>query len=120
MLNSLRELAVSLVSHLRTRIALVKLEVEREKSRLAVMAAAIVLALLFCVLTLVIASFGIIAYYWDTNYRMYAVWSITVFFLLATIISLMVLRAKLKTRSALFESSLAELHKDQDLLEGVQ
>jgi uncharacterized membrane protein YqjE len=116
-LDSLRQVAVSLLANVRTRITLLKLEIEREKVRIGVLLASIALGVLFCLLTVVMGSFGIVAYYWDTDYRMHVVWLLTAFFLAVAITCWLVFRTKLKTRSALFETSLAELHKDQDALE---
>lgn len=117
MFDSLRQLTISLLAHLRTRLTLLKLEFEREKVRLSVMLISVGLALLFCLLTVVMSAFGVIAYFWDTDYRLQAVWSLAALFLVGTIVCTFVFRAKLKTRSALFEGSLAELHKDQEALE---
>jgi len=116
-LDSLRQLAVSAVAHLRTRIALFMLELEREKLRLGVLVASVAVGLLFCVLAVVMGSFGIVAYYWDTAYRMQAVWLLAALFFAVAIGCAIVFRIKLRTRSVLFESSLAELHKDQQVLE---
>jgi uncharacterized membrane protein YqjE len=117
MLASARQLAINLLAHLRTRVTLLKLEIEREKVRLGVLIVSVALGLMFGVLAVVMGSFGIVAYYWDTDYRMQVVWLLTAFFLAVSIGCWMVFRAKLKTRSALFESSLDELHKDQEALE---
>ncbi len=117
MFDSLRQLAVNLLAHLRTRVTLLKLEIEKEKVRIGVLVVSVALGLLFCLLAVVMASFGIIAYYWDTDYRMQVVWLLTAFFVIVALACWSVFRVKLKTRSALFESSLAELHKDQEALE---
>jgi uncharacterized membrane protein YqjE len=116
-LDTLRQLAISLIAHTRTRLTLLKLEIEREKSRLGVLLASIALGVVFCLLAVMMAAFGIIAYYWDSEYRMAVVWALTAFFLAVAIGCWLVFRSRLHMRSALFESSLAELHKDQQALE---
>jgi uncharacterized membrane protein YqjE len=117
MIDSLRQLAVSSLGYLRSRVELLGLELAHEKMRLTALLVSAVLAILFTTLTLVFGAFGVIAYYWDSVYRVQAVYWVTAFFLFAAAVCWMVLRAKLKTKSTLFESSLAELHKDQEALE---
>jgi uncharacterized membrane protein YqjE len=116
-LASLKQLAVASLSHLQTRLSLLEIELQEEKSRLATIAVSMVLAFLFIMLGLVIGSFGVVAYFWDTEFRMQAVWGLTGAFLVGAIICGTVFRSKLKARSSLFQTSLAELRKDQAVLE---
>ncbi|HYM48542.1 MAG TPA: phage holin family protein [Burkholderiaceae bacterium] len=117
LIHSLRQLAISSLSYLRSRVELVALELAHEKSRLTALLVTAVMALLFTALTLVFGAFGVVAYYWDSVYRVQAIYWVTAFFTLAAAICWLVLRAKLRTKSMMFDSSLTELRKDQEALE---
>ncbi len=114
--GSLKNLAASLVSHLHTRLELFATEFAEEKLRLTSLLFIAILALFFAFMTLVLAVLFVIAAYWDTPYRLHAVALVAAVFLAAAVISVAMVRARLKSKPRLFEASLAELYKDRQQL----
>jgi uncharacterized membrane protein YqjE len=114
--GSVKNLAASLVTHLHTRLQLFATEFAEEKLRQTSLLFGTIVALLFTFMTLVLALLFVIAVYWDTPYRLHAVAFLAVLFLAGAVISGGMVRAKLKSKSRLFEASLAELYKDRQQL----
>jgi uncharacterized membrane protein YqjE len=114
--GSVKNLAVSLVSHLHTRLELFATEFAEEKLRLTSLLFGAMLALFFAFMTFVLAAVFVIAAYWDTPYRLHAVALLALLFLVGAGISGGVVYAKLKSRPRMFEASLAELYKDRQQL----
>lgn len=114
--SSVKQLAASLVSHLYTRLALFATEFAEEKLRLASLMFSALLALFFIFVAIILAALFVIAAYWDTPYRLYAVGGLTLLFLAGAGFTGGMVRRKLKSRPRLFEASLAELYKDRQQL----
>jgi uncharacterized membrane protein YqjE len=71
---------------------------------------------LFCVmLGVILLTFFIVLIFWDT-YRLFALGSLTVFFLATGIILAVIVRNKIKLAPKLFAASMLELTKDRDHL----
>ena len=114
--GSVKNLAASLVSHLHTRLDLFSTEFSEEKLRLTSLLFGAILTLFFTFMTLVLAVLFVLAAYWDTPYRLHAVAFLAMLFLAGAGIFGSMVRAKLNSRSRLFEASLAELYKDRQQL----
>lgn len=117
MFNSLKVFAASLVSHLHTRLQLFAIEFAEERLRLTSLLIGTILAMFFAFMALLLAVLFIIAVYWDTPYRLYAIAVLAVVFMLGGAITAWIIRARLKNGPPLFEASLAELYKDQQQLD---
>jgi uncharacterized membrane protein YqjE len=114
--GSVKNLAVSLVSHLYTRLELFATEFAEEKLRLTSLLFGAILALFFIFMTIVLVVLFVLAAYWDTPYRLHAVAILAAVFLAGAGITGGMVRARLKSRPRIFEASLAELYKDRQQL----
>ncbi|MHB8742400.1 MAG: phage holin family protein [Sulfuricaulis sp.] len=114
--GSIKKLAASAVSHLYTRLDLLAIEFAEEKIRLTSLFFGAILALFFTIMSFVLASLFVIMLYWDTPYRLHAVVLLAALFLIGAVFTGGMVRAKLKSKSRLFEASLAELYKDRQQL----
>ncbi|HJR21157.1 MAG TPA: phage holin family protein [Dongiaceae bacterium] len=112
-----RRILAILVSMVRTRLSLLSVELMEEKSRIWLMLVLTALALLFASMALLMLSMLVIVAFWDEN-RLLAIGGLLVFYLLAAGVSLLVLRHKAKIGSPLFSTTLRELSRDTDELEG--
>ena len=111
-----RMLAI-VVGMVRTRLGLLAVELMEEKSRIWLMLVLTALALLFVAMALLMLSLLIVVAFWDEN-RLLAIGGLLVFYLLAAGVTLLVLRRKAMIGSALFASTLRELARDHDALQG--
>jgi uncharacterized membrane protein YqjE len=116
-IEAAKRFAASLIGHVQTRLELLTVEWAEEKTRLAGLLVALALSLFFVVLAIVLASFLVIALFWDTEQRIPVMAGIVVLYLAAAVVAGLVARKKMKLKSSLFATSAAELRKDRDLLE---
>lgn len=110
--ENLSVVASDLVSMLRTRVELFSLEVAEQKHRLFSMAAMLLAAGLFLLLAVVVASFLVIAFFWPTEYRYWAIGLLSLAYAVAGIVLIWVVCHRIKTESAPFAATLEELHRD--------
>lgn len=110
-----RRMLAILVSMVRTRLNLLAVEIMQEKSRLWLMLVLTALALIFASMALLALSLLVVAAFWDEN-RLLAIGCLSVFYVVATIVTLVVLRQKAKVGSSLFAGTLSELSKDSAAL----
>ncbi len=110
--ENLSVVASDLVSMLRTRVELFSLEVAEQKHRLFSMAAMLLAAGLFLLLAVVVASFLVIAFFWPTEYRYWAIGLLSLTYAVAGIVLIWVVCHRIKTESAPFAATLEELHRD--------
>jgi len=113
---SLREnlsvVASDLVAMLRTRIELFSAEVAEQKHRLFTMAAMLLAAGLFLLLAIVVASFLVVAFFWATEYRYWAIGLLSLTYACAGTVLILIVCKRIKTESAPFTATLEELHRD--------
>jgi uncharacterized membrane protein YqjE len=109
--------AGSLLEHAQTRLELLTVEWAEEKTRLTGLLITLTLALFFSCLAVTFGSLLVLVFFWDTPHRLAAVTGIVLFYLLAAIVTWIVVRAKMRTKSALFSTSAAELRRDRQLLD---
>ena len=112
-----RRILAILVGMVRTRLGILAVELMEEKSRIWLMLVLTALALIFASMALLMLSMLVIVAFWDEN-RLVAIGGLLAFYLLAAGASLLVLRHKAKIGSPLFSSTLRELSRDTDELEG--
>ena len=113
--QSLRNLAATLVALLRTRFELVATELEEERIRLLQLLFWAAGALFFFGIGILLAVFLIIALFWD-SYRITAIVTLAVLFLAAGVGMAYGVRRRMQARPKLFSASLDELAKDRDHL----
>lgn len=115
-LTHIRQLGVSVLSHVAMRVELLSIEVQEEKARLVrlAMSAALVSALL--IVSLVMAAILILAIYWDTPNRVSAALWLTGTFGLLTAGGGFYLAAQLRRSTTLFATSASELRRDAEAL----
>ena len=114
--EELKGFAITLVSHLRTRLELLATELKEEKIRVLEIFAWAIAMLFFFFFTIAFITVSIIIFFWDTPYRDLAAGLLIFVFALATFLSWLFLRRKLQIGTQLFAASLAELNKDQQAL----
>lgn len=114
--RSARRILAILVSMARTRLSLLAVEVMQEKSRIWLLLVLTVLALFFASMALVSLSLLVVVAFWEEN-RLLAIGGVLLFYVAATIVTLLVLRHKAKLGSNLFAGTLSELSKDSAALE---
>ena len=115
--DSARHLLASLVAHLHTRLALFSTEFAEEKLRLTALLCSVITALFLFFTALILALFFVIAVFWDTPYRLYAIGGLMLLFFVGAGFTWNRVRAQLQSRPRLFEASLAELYRDQQQLD---
>lgn len=111
-LTHMRQLGVSVLSHVAMRIELLSIEVQEEKGRLVrlAMSAALVSALL--IVSLVMVAILILSIYWDTPYRVSAALSLAATFGVLTVCGAFYTFAQLQRSTTLFATSAGELRRD--------
>ena len=112
-----RRILAILVGMVRTRLTLLSVELMEEKSRIWLMLVLTALALIVGSMALLMLSLFVIVAFWDEN-RLLAIGALLIFYLSAAAVSLLILRHKAKIGSPLFSSTLRELSRDTDELEG--
>jgi uncharacterized membrane protein YqjE len=110
--ENLSIVAGDLVAMLRTRIELLGAEIAEQKHRLFSLAALLLAAGLFLLLAIVVGTFLLIAFFWDTDYRYWAIGMLTIAYALIGIGLIWRVCHRLKTDPAPFSASIEELHRD--------
>ena len=113
--QSLRNLAATLVAILRTRFELVATELEEERIRLLQLLFWAAGALFFFGVGILLVVVLLVAVFWD-SYRIIAIVTLAIIFLGAGVGMAFVVRRLMLARPKLFSSSLDELAKDRDHL----
>lgn len=100
------------VAILRTRIELFSAEVGEQKHRLFVLGAMLFAAGLFLLLAIVVGSFLLVAFFWSTDYRYWAIGLLSLAYALIGVGLIWTVCHRLKTEPAPFSVTLEELHRD--------
>lgn len=109
--DSLKILAISLVSIVHTRLALLSTDLEENRERL-VSLLVLILSALFCLgVGTVLLAILIVVAFWD-GYRLQVLAGLAGFFLASGLLAWGIAFYKVKTRPRLFAASLAELTND--------
>ena len=114
--HSGRRMLAILVSMVRTRLNLLAVELIQEKSRIWKLLVLTALVLIFASMALLALSLLVVAAFWEEN-RPLAIGCVSVFYVVATIVTLVVLQQKAKMGPNLFAGTLSELSKDSAALE---
>jgi uncharacterized membrane protein YqjE len=113
--KSLSGFLATLVSVAHTRLQLLTTEVQEEVHRAAQLLVWAFVALFAALLALFLGALAVIFAFWDTH-RLLAAVIMTGVLLAVAVVAGLVLRAKIKSRPPLLDSTLAELAKDRDQL----
>lgn len=117
LMGSLKRLTSSLLAILATRLALLVNELQEERLRLTQLLLLGVFAA-FCIGTgLILLNAFIVVLFWD-DHRLVALGTLTLVYLVAGALVVMVLRSRARAGTKLFAASLAELEKDRHALRG--
>jgi uncharacterized membrane protein YqjE len=111
-----RRMLAILVGMVRTRLNLLAVELMQEKSRIWLLLVLTALALIFASMALLTFSLFVVAAFWEQN-RLLAIGCLFAFYIVATLVTLLVLRRKSQAGSNLFAGTLGELSKDSAALE---
>lgn len=115
-----RRMLAILVSMVRTRLNLMAVELIQEKSRIWMVLVLTALALVFGSMALLTLSLLAVVALWEEN-RLLAIGCLFLFYVVATIVTLVALQQKAKVGSSLFATTLSELAKDSTALaEGLE
>jgi uncharacterized membrane protein YqjE len=113
--QSLRNLAATLVALLRTRFELLATEIEEERIRLLQLLLWAAVALFFFAVGIVLLVILFVAVFWD-SYRITAIVTLAGIFLAAGVGAALSVCNRVKARPRLFSASLDELARDKDQL----
>lgn len=114
--QSLRNLAATLVALLRTRIELLVTELEEERIRLLQLLFWAAGALFFFGVGILLLTILLVAVFWDSSHRITAIVVLAGIFLAAGIGMAIGVRNRMHARPRLFSASLDELARDKDQL----
>lgn len=115
LLDSLRNLAVTLVAVIHTRLEILSTEIEEEKLRIAQQVLLAAVALFFFGLGVLLSTLFVVLLFWDTH-RLAVAGLLAAAFLGVGAIAALVFRSRARGKKALFAASLSELAKDQQQL----
>lgn len=115
LLQSLRNLAATLVAVLQTRLELLAAEVEEERVRLGRLLVLAVVAIFFLSLSVLTFTLFVIVLFWDT-YRLPVIGGIAAVYLIIGGGAVFAARRQAAAKPRLFSASLAELTKDRERL----
>ena len=113
--HSLSTFVGTMISVAHTRLQLLTTELQEEVQRAAELLVWAFIALFAAMLALFLGALTVIFVFWDTH-RLLAALLMTAALLGIAALAALVLRAKLKSRPALLDETLAELAKDRDRL----
>jgi uncharacterized membrane protein YqjE len=113
--RSQRRMLAIVVDMVKTRLGLLAMEARLELSRIWLLLALTVLALIFVAMSLLMLSLLVIMAYWETS-RLLAIGCLLGLYVAATTATLLILRRRAKNAWGLFAASLSELSKDHSEL----
>jgi len=115
LLASLQRLLATAIEILQTRVEIIATEFEEERVRIRELVTLGFLAMFFINFGLILFTLFIVALFWDTH-PLLVLGSFATLYLGAGIAAAMILRKRLKSRSRLFATTVAELSKDREQL----
>lgn len=118
LMTALRRLLASAIAHVAARGELFAIEYAEEKERLFVAAIAALLSVAAAFFALGLATVAVLLYAWDTAYRWPVAIGLPVCFVALAAGGWWTFRATLARPSALFRTSLMELRRDVESING--
>jgi len=117
LLDSLRNLARTLVALVQTRLEIFASEIDEQGAVLARIAVLAAVAALCLGLAVILMVLFVAVLFWDTN-RLLAIGAMAAIFAAGGMIACLMLRSAIAHRPKLLAATLAELRKDKSKLEG--
>jgi uncharacterized membrane protein YqjE len=108
--------ASDFVAILRTRVELIGAELAEQKHRLFSFAILLLAAAVFLLLAVVLGSFLFVAFFWNTDYRLWAIAALATVYALIGIGLIWRVCYRLKTEPSPFAASIEEFHRDLAVL----
>lgn len=110
--ENLSLVAADFVAMLRTRVELFSAELGEQKHRFFILCAMLLAAGLFLLLAVVVASFLVIAFFWSTDYRFWAIALLSIAYASTGAGLIWAVCHRMRTEAAPFSATLEELHRD--------
>jgi uncharacterized membrane protein YqjE len=104
--------ASDFVAILRTRVELIGAELAEQKHRFFSLAALLLAACLFLLLAVVLGSLLFVAFFWNTDYRLWAIGALAIAYALIGVCLIWQVCHRLKTEPTPFAASIDEFHRD--------
>jgi uncharacterized membrane protein YqjE len=117
-ITALRRLLAAGIAHVAARGELFAIEYAEEKERLFVAAIAVIVGVAGAFFALMLAMIALLLYAWDTAYRWPVAIALPVCFAVLAIGGWWTFRATISRPSALFRTSLMELRRDVESING--
>ncbi len=114
--ESLFRLSGTVVAMLRTRLELATVEFEEERERAAELLLLVVCSVVLGLFALLFASLFVIAWYWETAYRMWVIGGVTLFYVALAAALVMRLQQRRRDKPPAFAATLSELGRDVSAL----
>ncbi|MEP6943993.1 MAG: phage holin family protein [Betaproteobacteria bacterium] len=114
--DSLFRLGGTVVAMLRTRLELATVEFEEERERATELLLLVVCSVLLGLFALLFASLFVIAWYWDSAYRMWAIGGVTLFYVALAAVIVLRLQQRRRDKPTAFAATLSELGHDVSAL----
>ena len=114
--SRLRALLANVLELVQVRFELLVIEAREETMRVLNMVLFGVVAVYLFSLSLVFLSLLVVAHWWDTPYRMWAVFGVAMFFAVLGGVALLLAYGRFKRGSYLFSASREEIERDQERL----
>ena len=114
---SVRDMIATTLAIAQTRLELLTTEIEEELHRVAEILLWTFVVIFFGGITVLMLAFVVVIAYWE-EHRMLAAGLTAGLFLLITVVALLVVRAKVQSRPKLLESTIEEIRRDRDALQG--
>lgn len=115
--QSVGELATTVLSMIRTRLELFALEAAGQKSHVVRIISLTFGALLFLTLAVLVFSIAVVLYFWPTEFRHVAMFTLAAIYAILGSILFVVLRRTITHASVPFAATLEELRRDIALAE---
>lgn len=116
LLESVKTMAATMIAMVQTRLELLSTELEEERVWLTSMLMWIFIALFCAAVAVVLATFFVVVFFWDT-YRLAAIGSMLGLFILATAFAWRTAYNMTQGKPRLFSTTLSELSKDREQLQ---
>ena len=111
-LDSVKNLAATLITMVQTRLEIITTEYEEERERLLSLLIWTMITLFSAILAVVLATLLVVVYYWD-SYRLLSIVVMLSIFTISALVAWRVMRNKSRNKPRLFTATIAVLTKDR-------
>jgi uncharacterized membrane protein YqjE len=114
---SVRDVLATALAIVHTRLELLTTEIEEELHRVAEILLWTFVVIFFGGITVLMLAFVVVVAYWE-EHRLLAASLTAGLFVLVTVVALLVVRAKARSRPKLLASTIDEIRRDREALQG--